>query len=209
MRFSLLFISIFCFTTLSLSAQQAKKPVFGEVGLGFGQALFIGDMQTQLTNALGGSFEPSIGNNLMMGYYLAPAKWRGLGIGTRIHGTFGTPVSGTQSSQYVFNYYNLALTAKYYPFSQTFNQGFYLRASAGFGQMTVKRLNESSLDYVHQYAIGSSLTANLGYTFAFETFGLGLEAHYEYANRNGTVSGEGDGVRFISGQLGANLILSF
>ncbi|MEL6592079.1 MAG: hypothetical protein AAFQ68_18435, partial [Bacteroidota bacterium] len=167
------------------------------------------DTQSQLGAALEGSFEPGSGNNLMAGFYVAPQSWRGLGLGTRIHGTFGTPISGTNQSEYVFNYYNLALSAKYYPFSQQFNQGLYLRGSIGFGQMTAKRLDESRLTYVHQYAIGTSLTGNVGYTVRLRRTAVSLEAHYEYANRNGTVTGEGDGVTFVSGQIGANLILSF
>lgn len=191
------------------TAQEHKSSVYGEVGLGFGQTLFFNNIQQELQAALGGSFDPAIGNNLMMGFYVAPERWKGLGVGARIHGTFGTPVSGDAGDDYVFNYYNLALSLKYYLFSQQFNQGLYARGSAGFGQMTTKRLNEEARRYIHQYAIGSTFTGSVGYTFPLQKSAISIEAQFEYSNRNGTVDGRGDGVQFASGQIGGNLILSF
>lgn len=144
-----------------------------------------------------------------MGFYVVPERWKGLGIGSRIHGTFGTPVSGDAGDDYVFNYYNLALSLKYYPFSRQFNQGLYTRASVGFGQMTTKRLNEQARSYSHQYAIGSTLSGSIGYSFPLKKSAISLEGHFEYSGRNGTVDTQGDGVRFTSGQIGGNIILSF
>jgi hypothetical protein len=188
--------------------QSKKQRIYGEIGLGAGQTVINSSSKASLETALGGTFEPSIGNNLMMAFYISPENWKGLGVGSRIHGTFGSPTNGTNNSQYVFNYYNLALSAKYFVLSKEFNKGLYANGSFGFGQFTAKRLNETRNEYQHQYAIGTSLIGGLGYTFPFKKAALSIEVHYENANRSGTVNGIGD-VSFNSGQFGGNIILSF
>ncbi|SMG49236.1 hypothetical protein SAMN05661096_03585 [Marivirga sericea] len=198
----LIFISNFAFS------QSNKTRIFGEVGLGAGQAFINSSGKASLETALGGTFEPAIGNNLMMAFYVSPEKWKGLGIGSRIQGTFGSPTDGTNNSSYVFNYYNLSLAAKYFVLSQEFNKGLYVNGSFGFGQFTAKRLNESTNEYQHQYAIGTSLMAGMGYTFPFKKNALSIEVQYENANRSGTVDRIGE-VSFGSGQIGGNIILSF
>lgn len=191
-----------------LAAQTQKLPVYGELGIGVGQTLFRGNTNAYLQQALGGNgFTPGLGNNLMMGFYAAPEGWRGLGLGSRIRGTFGASVRGNTGDQYIFNYYNLALSAKYYPSGQ-FNRGFYGRGSLGFGQFTTKRVNEATQLYVHQYGLGRSVMLGAGYTLPFRRSALSLEAEWESSGRTGTVNGVGD-VTFRSGQLGINLTLSF
>ncbi len=189
-------------------AQSEKVPVFGEFGYGFGQTLFFGDMQTQLLAAYGGTFDPGTGNNLMMGFYVAPQKWKGLGVGSRIKGTFGASVQGENGDDYIFNFYNLAASLKYYALSGEFNRGLYARGSIGFGQFTSKRVNEPANIYKHQYAIGTSLLGGIGYTFPLKKTALSFEAAFDYSNRNGTIDGQGDAT-FRSGQLSGDIILSF
>jgi hypothetical protein len=139
---------------------------------------------------------------------VAPEKWRGLGVGSRISGSFGAPVEGDFGDDYIFNYYNLALAAKYYGLSREFGRGLYARGSVGFGQLTTKRFNEETNFYRHQYAIGASVMAGLGYTLPRNGYSLTLEAEFESASRSGTVDGLGSQT-FRSGQVGANLILGF
>ncbi|MDX2306168.1 MAG: hypothetical protein NW226_25390 [Microscillaceae bacterium] len=188
--------------------KKSRFPIYGEFGLGWGQTLFFGDMKAQLTKSYGGAFNPNIGNNLMMGFYVAPENWKGLGVGSRIKGTFGTSVSGDNGDSYIFNYYNLAITAKYYAVSKEFNKGLYVRGSFGFGQFTTKRVNEATKLYKHQYAIGTSLMGGIGYTIPFKKTALSIEAEFDYSNRNGTIDGLGD-ASYKSGQIGGNVILSF
>jgi hypothetical protein len=59
--------------------QAQKSTVYAEAGLGWGQTLFFGNMSEQLKASYGGSFSPNIGNNLMMAFYVAPERWKGLG----------------------------------------------------------------------------------------------------------------------------------
>lgn len=188
--------------------KKSKITVYGEVGLGFGQTLFFGDMKAQLSSSYGGSFNPGIGNNLMMGFYAAPERWKGLGLGSRIKGTFGTSVKGDFGDSYIFNYYNLAVTAKYYGLSKKFNKGLYVRGSIGFGQFTTKRVNESTNLYKHQYAIGSSLMGGIGYTFSLGKKSLSFESEFEHSSRNGTIDGKGN-ASYTTGQIGANIIFTF
>jgi hypothetical protein len=208
-----LMVSIVCLAVQSVSAQamlekKSKLPVYGEFGVGFGQTLFFGDMKTQLSQSYGGSFDPGIGNNLMMGFYISPDNWSGFGLGSRIKGTFGTSVKGDNGDSYIFNYYNLAITAKYYALTKEFNQGLYIRGSFGFGQFTTKRINEATNLYKHQYAIGTSLMGGIGYTMPFKKMALSLETEFDYSTRNGTIDGKGD-AGYQSGQMGGGIILSF
>jgi hypothetical protein len=204
----ILLFSAFILAAFAASAQEKKLPVYGEFGLGFGQTLFMGDTQNQLRSALGGSFDPGITNNLMMAFYYAPSKWKGLGIGSRIKGSIATSVEGDFGDSYFFNYYNLSASAKYYPFSQKFNKGFYARGGIGFGQLTTKRANDEKKEYVHQFAVGSTLTGSIGYSFPLRHSAISLEAEFETSSRSGTIDGIGD-ESIRSGQLGVNLIYSF
>jgi len=187
---------------------KGKSRVFAEAGFGFAQTLFFGDMQNQLIKSYGGGFEPGTGNNLMLGFYIAPEKWKGFGLGARVKGTFGSSVKGDMGDSYIFNYYTISFSAKYYLISKEFNKGLYLRGWVGFGQMTTKRVNELTKLYKHQYAIGSTLMFGLGWTFPLGKVALSAETEFEYSNRRGTADGIGD-VSYQSGQLGLNVILSF
>jgi len=193
--------------------RRPKLPVYAEVGLGLGQTLFFGDMQPALRSALGGAFDPGLGMHVMAGFTVAPDDWLGCGLGSRIKGTFGSPIEGEGGDAYVFNYYNLALTATCHPLESFYDEGGFgvgplIRLSAGFGQMTTKRLDDAALTYRHQYAIGPSLMAAVGYAQPLGPLRLTIELEFEYASRNGTVEGVGS-VDFQSGQLGANLTLGF
>lgn len=192
--------------TRPLAAQ--RTPVFGEVGIGFGQTTFSGDIRTRLVQSLGGSFSPGSGGNVLMAFHVAPERWRGLGVGARIKGTFGSSTRGDFGDDYIFNYYNLGASAKYYPLSRRFNRGLYSRATVGFGQMTTKRLNDATRFYRHQYAIGSTLSLGTGYTLPLLGRSLSVEAEYETSRRSGTIDQIGSAT-FRSGQFGANLVVSF
>lgn len=194
--------------TMPASEKPARLPVYGEAGIGFGQTLFFGGMRDALRRSYGGAFDPGLGNNLMMGFTVAPLGWRGVGVGARIKGTFGTSIKGEQGDSYIFNYYALALAVKAYPFAKGFNDGPYARVSAGFGQMTTKRQNEAINLYRHQYAIGLTVGGALGYTLPVGPVGLGIEAEFEFSSRDGTVDGVG-ATNFQSGQLGGNFVVSF
>lgn len=208
-RFALL-AAVLLGSAATATAQKTatKNPVYAEVGMGINQTLYFGDTRARLAQALGGSAKAGTGNNILAGFYVAPQQWRGLGVGSRISGSFGAPVKGDFGDEYIFNYYNLALAAKYYGLSREFGRGLYLRGSAGFGQLTTKRFNEKVNFYRHQYALGTSLMGGVGYTVPLKGWSLGLEAEVEWASRAGTVDGVGSQA-FKSGQVGVNVIVGF
>ena len=208
-RFALL-AAVLLGSAATATAQKTatKNPVYAEVGVGINQTLYFGNTRAKLAQALGGSAKAGTGNNILAGFYVAPQQWRGLGVGSRISGSFGAPVKGDFGDEYIFNYYNLALAAKYYGLSRAFGRGLYLRGSAGFGQLTTKRFNEKINFYRHQYALGTSLMGGVGYTVPLKGWSLGLEAEVESASRAGTVDGVGSQA-FKSGQVGVNVIVGF
>ncbi len=147
---TIIMVTVFIFTiTYNGFAQANKMCIYGEIGLGGGQATINSATKQVIKKSLGGGFEPGIGNNLLMAFYIAPQNWKGLGIGARIQGTFGLPVIGDFGDRYVFNYYNLALAAKYFIVSHEFNKGLHVNGSVGFGQLTTKRLNDNIKAYQH------------------------------------------------------------
>lgn len=187
---------------------KPKLPVFGEVGFGVGQTLFFGDIKDILVESYGGSFNPGRGTNLMFGFYVSPQNWKGFGIGSRVKGTFGAPVKGDFGNDYIFNYYNIAFSLKYYLLTREFNKGLYVRGGFGFGQLTTKRVNEAIKLYKHQYALGNTLTFSVGYSIPIKKTALSFEAEFELSNRRGTVDGKGDSP-YQSGQIGGSIIFSF
>lgn len=203
-------VSLFFLIAISFAsyAQEGKPRVFGEVGLGFGQTLFFGDVKQNLANAFGGKFKPGSGFNIMTAFYVAPQNWKGLGLGARVKGTFGSAVKGeSDSDDYIFNFYSVQASAKYYV-AKEFSRGLYSRLSLGFGQFTAKRMNEATNFYSHQYAIGSTLGVGIGYTIPFKRTSLSIEAEFENSSRTGTVNKFG-ALTFQTGQLGINTVLTF
>lgn len=209
--------ALFAVSLLAVSAPaqaqtEHKSNVYGEIGFGAGQTLFFGDIRTKLRQAIrANDFEPGIAGNLLLGFYVAPERWHGFGLGPRLKFSgAGAGATDDQGGEYFFNYYNLGVSAKYYPISRAFNQGLYVRATVGTGQLTTKhQFNDAAETYLHQFAIGSVLTGSLGWTFPLKTKSISLEAEFESGSRNGTISGVGDGQVFRSGQLGANAVLTF
>jgi hypothetical protein len=204
-------------TMLALSPKahaqtERKQTVYGEAGLGAGQTLFFGDIRNKLRQAIqANDFEPGLAGNLLLGFYVAPERWKGLGVGGRLKFSgSGGGATDDQGGEYFFNYYNIGISAKYYPLTREYNKGLYGRATLGTGQLTTKhQFNDPANTYLHQFAIGSVLAGGVGWTFPLKTTSLSLEAEFESGRRNGTISGWGDGQVFRSGQLGANLIITF
>lgn len=201
-------LTILLVSAFTLKAQNTKPQVYGEVGMGAGQTLFFADTKNQLRQALGGAFNPGITSNLIMAFYYAPEKWKGLGIGSRIKGSIATSVIGDFGDSYFFNFYNLAISTKYYAFSKQFNKGSYGRLGVGFGQLTTKRANEETNSYIHQFAVGNTITGSIGYSLPFSKSSISFEAEYEASSRSGTINGVGD-QNIRSGQAAINIIYTF
>lgn len=206
-------MSITCLISQFVVAQNTAtqirpKNIYGEFGFGAGQTTIANETKSHLKVALGGSFEPVVAGNLTTAFYYAPSTWKGLGLGTRLMWSGGPGAVGDNGDDYFFNYYNFSVSAKYYALSQTFNKGLYMRLSLGTGQLTTKRANDASNSFVHQFAIGNTISGNIGYSFPIGKNAISLEGHVETSTRSGTINGLGDKT-LRSGQIGANIIYSF
>lgn len=100
-------ILVFALATVALvlaaTAQEKKLPVYGELGIFFGQTLFTKKTKSQLRQALRGTFDSGIVSNIIITVYCAPEKWKGFGIGSRIKGAVVVSVKGDFGDSYFFN----------------------------------------------------------------------------------------------------------
>jgi hypothetical protein len=193
----------------SFGQSDKTKSVYAEVGFGFGKTLFFGDTKALLKEGYGATFNPGTAINILMGFSYAPQNWKGFGLGSRITGTIGNTVKGDgNNDDFAFNYYNTAITTKYYPISKEFNKGLYVGASFGFGQFTTERSNKETKLLKHLYGLGTTFTATTGYSFLIGKRTFSIEAQYDYSNRNVGIDGK-DEFSLKSGQIGGNIIYSF
>lgn len=205
---------MFLFTN-SLRAQNTattpdKLPVYGAVSIGYGNTFFAGTLATKETTNDGRGFGRNQGNTLATWFYVAPANWKGLGVGTGIKGFFATPNDGGNNETYLFNYYHVGLGVRYYT-SRVFNKGFNLKTSFGIGQMTEKTRFNATKVYEHQFAIGTTLLGGVGYSIPVfkKRAALLLDLEYEMSSRRGDVTGVGEDQPFRNSHVSFNVGLGF
>lgn len=189
----------------------AKLPIYGNVSIGYGNTFFSGTLGEKETINDGRGFGRNQGNTLTTWFYVAPARWKGLGVGSGIKGFFATPNNGGNDETYLFNYYHVGIGAKYYPFSRQFNRGFALKSSFGFGQMTEKTRFNATRVYEHQFAVGSTLLAGIGYSIPVfqKRAALNIDLDFETSSRRGDVTGLGENQPFKNNHVSLNVGLGF
>jgi hypothetical protein len=202
--------------TNALQAQDtdltpAKLPIYGNISIGYGNTFFSGTLSEKETINDGRGFGRNQGNTLATWFYVAPARWKGLGVGTGIKGFFATPNNGGNNETYLFNYYHVGVGAKYYPFSKRFNKGFALKSSVGVGQMTEKTKYNATRTYEHQFAIGTTVLAGVGYSIPVfkKRSALNIDFDFETSNRRGDVTGIGENQSFKNKHVSLNIGLGF
>lgn len=207
----IIFISMIVCSIKAANAQSTKIPVFGNVAAGYGNTFFSGTLSDKESVNDGRGFGRNQGFTLSSFFYVAPAHWKGLGIGSGIKGFFATPNNGGNNETYFFNYYHVGLGVKYYPFSKTFNQGFCVKANAGIGQMTEKMRYNNTKTYDHQFAIGTTLLGGFGYSIPINKgrTAINIDFEAEYSNRRGDVSGKGEDQRFQNNHVSMNFGIGF
>jgi hypothetical protein len=205
------------FSVLSVSAAQAqendaaKLPVYGNISIGYGNTFFYGSLAEKETINDGRGFGRNQGNTLATFFYVASPSWKGFGLGTGIKGFFATPNNGGNNETYLFNYYHVGLGAKYHFLTRTFNKGLYAKSSFGFGQMTEKMRYNDTKQYEHQFAIGTTVLAGIGYAVPVlrQKAALTVDLEFEYASRRGDVSGVGEDQRFQNSHVSINVGIGF
>ena len=73
----------------------------------------------------------------------------------------------------------------------------------------MKRARESARAFVHQFAVGQSYVAGVGYGLRLGKATVGVEAEYVYSSRSGTVDGVGEDVTFGNSQVGLAAKVTF
>ncbi len=202
------------FTTTAVRAQDAeptKLPIYANVSIGYGNTFFSGTLADKETINDGRGFGRNQGNTLTSWFYVAPARWKGLGVGMGIKGFFATPNNGGSNETYLFNYYHTGLGAKYYLLSKTFNKGLCLKSSFGIGQMTEKTKFNATRTYEHQFAIGTTLLAGVGYSIPIlkKRSALNIDFDFETSSRRGDVTGIGEDQPFKNNHVSLNVGIGF
>ncbi|GAB2583378.1 hypothetical protein [Spirosoma areae] len=202
--------------TVAVQAQDTeptptKLPIYANVSIGYGNTFFSGTLAQKETVNDGRGYGRNQGNTLTTWFYAAPNRWKGLGVGTGIKGFFATPNNGGNNETYLFNYYHVGVGAKYYLLSRTFNKGLCLKSSFGIGQMTEKTKFNNSRTYEHQFAVGTTLLAGLGYSIPVfkKRSALNIDFDYETSNRRGDVSSIGEDQPFRNSHVSLNIGLGF
>ncbi len=195
----------------STDATTAKVPIYGNISIGYGNTFFSGTLAAKETINDGRGYGRNQGNTLTTWFYVAPTRWKGLGIGTGIKGFFATPNNGDNNETYLFNYYHVGVGGKYYLLSKQFNKGLCLKSSFGIGQMTEKTKFNNTRTYDHQFAIGTTLLAGIGYSVPVfkKHSALNIDFDYETSNRRGDVTGIGENQSFRNSHVSLNVGLGF
>ena len=180
---------------------------YGEFKAGYGINQFSSGLRERFEN---GNFSASGGGLFTIAAYRKFQKVNHLHFGLKFKALGAAPSSGDNNEEMFFNFWGAAISTKYFPFSKSGSQGIYLLGDYNFvSQFTQKYRDTESLDFDHQFAIGSSFTLGLGYHYALrKRYALVASVEYDWASRRGEVQGVGD-VRFRNGNIGFQLGLIF
>lgn len=193
-------------------SQTDKLPVYANIAMGYGNTFFYGSLSEKETINDDRGYGRNQGQTLSTFFYASPEKWRGLGVGSGVKGFFASPNNGGDNETYLFNYYHVGAGLKYFPFSRTFNKGFCVKSSFGFGQMTEKTKFNNENRYEHQFAIGTTMLGGLGYALPIgkkKRFALTIDLEAEYSNRRGDVTDFGENQRFQNSHVSINFGIGF
>jgi hypothetical protein len=151
-----------------------------------------------------GNFTTSGGGLASLAAYHKFKKINSLNFGLKYKSLGGAPARGDNEQEMFFNYWGAAATIKYFPFDKNARKGVYLQGDYFFvTQFTQKYRSIPSLQFDHQFAIGSGFAFGLGYDIPLKNrktmLTIGLE--YQTDSRRGEVTGIGD-KRFKSSNFG-------
>jgi hypothetical protein len=180
---------------------------YGEFKAGYGVTQFRSGLEEKFEN---GNFGTSGGGLFSVAAYRKFAKVDHLHFGLKFKSLGASPSEGDGGDEMFFNFWGASFSTKYFPFSKTGSQGLYIQADYNFvTQFTQKYRNTQALEFDHQFAIGRSFTAGMGYQHRLKNrYALVASVEYDRASRRGEVQGIGD-VRFRNGNLAFQLGLIF
>jgi hypothetical protein len=192
---NIILITVILIGQNSLFAQSKKENIsftIAEFRGGYGINIFGKGLKEKYD---AGNFSSSGGGLASLSAYHKFKKINYLNFGIKYKSLGAAPAKGDNKQEMFFNYWGAAITTKYFPFDRDAKKGIYLQGDYYFvSQFTQKYRNTSTMDFNHQFAIGSGLAFGLGYDFKIgkgkTMLTLGLE--YEKNSRTGEVSGIGD-----------------
>jgi hypothetical protein len=189
---------IFILIALAGSAfgQNVKRDTsftFAEIRFGYGTNYF-GEGLSEDYEA--GNFSSSGGFLATLAAYHKFKKINHTVIGMKYKSLGAAPSKGDNGREMFFNYWGVAVSARYFPFHKMAHRGLFVQADYFFiTQFTQKYRSTANLEFNHQFAIGSGYAVGIGYALDLPTnrknrITIGIE--YEQDNRRGEVSGIGD-----------------
>lgn len=217
LRFSVLFAAVTLLATSLVYAQttteRPKLRVYGEVAYGAGMHLFTGRLEDARAARVDSGFSNNrFGNAFAASFFVVPSRTPNFGFGMSMKGTFGAPAErASDKAQFFFNGYSVNVAAKWFPFSERFNEGWLVRGQVGFGQFLQKMRLPNRNVYEHQYAIGNSYLLGVGYAIPVgrSDRAIIIEGQLEYNSRQGDQTGVGEKLNFSYGQVSLNVGYSF
>ena len=194
----------------SLRAQNSTSDAFtyGEFKLGYGTTQF-GEGLKPVFEA--GNFSASGGLLASIAVYRKFAKLNNFNFGLKFKALGAGPSTNNAGDEMFFNYWGTAVSAKYFPFNRAADKGFFIQGDFYFTtQFTQKYRNTAALTFDHQFAIGSGFGGLIGYDLNLNsnTAGLTIGIEYDYASRQGEVTGVGD-VQFVNSNIGVMVGIQF
>ena len=209
MKHPLLILALFS-TLFTLQAQNGTSDAFtyGEFKLGYGTTQFGKGLETAFE---AGNFSTSGGLLASIAVYRKFSRLNNFNFGLKFKALGAGPATNDAGDEMFFNYWGTAVSAKYFPFNREADQGFFIQGDFYFTtQFTQKYRNTDALTFDHQFAIGSGLGGLIGYDLNLKNrnTGLTIGIEYDYASRQGEVTGLGD-VRFTNSNLGLMIGIQF
>lgn len=190
-------------------AQEASGSfTYGEFKAGYGVTIFGEGLASRVEE---GNFSQSGGGMASLAVYRKFEKISYLNFGLKFKGLGGSPSTNEAGDEMFFNFWASGISVKYYPLRKSADGGLFVQGDIYYvSQFTQKYRNTEALTFDHQFAIGNSFGGILGYDYAIPNsdygFTMGLE--YEFASRQGEVTGLGD-QQFLNSNLGGMIGLRF
>lgn len=191
MKNTITFLAFALFIVMANAQTETSAFTYGEFKSGYGQTQF-GSGLAERYNA--GNFSASGGGLTSLSAFRKFEKANHLHFGLKFKGLGAAPSMGDNNEEMFFNFWSVAIAAKYFPFSKSGEKGIFLISDYNFvSQFTQKYRNISTLQFDHQFAIGSSFTLGVGYHFPLKNrYGLVVSIEHDWASRSGEVQGIGD-----------------
>jgi hypothetical protein len=177
--------------TFAQTKEDTLSFTVGEFRAGYGKSILGNGLKEKFIE---GNFSSSGGWLASVAIYHKFKKISYFNFGIKYKSLAAEAARNDIGQEMFFNYWGAAAAIKYFPLDKTARKGFYIQGDYFFvTQFTQKYRNKTTLEYNHQFAIGSGLVIGAGYDIPINNrksiLTIGLE--YQSDNRTGEVTGIG------------------